>query len=150
PDAVTLNLAGTFATANVGTGIAVTSTSTLSGADAGNYSLTQPTGLTANITAKSLTATGATASNKVYDQTTAATITGESLVGVISPDAVTVSGGGSFDTKNAGTGKSVTSALTLGGADAGNYSLTQPTGLTADITAKALTISSAAASNKVY
>jgi hypothetical protein len=31
-------------------GLAVTSTSTLGGADAGNYSLTQPTGLTGTIT----------------------------------------------------------------------------------------------------
>jgi hypothetical protein len=49
-DVVTLTGTGTFATANVGTGIAVTSTSTLGGANAAKYSLIQPTGLTANIT----------------------------------------------------------------------------------------------------
>ena len=52
-----VNLSATFATANAGNGIAVTSTSTLTGAAAGNYSLTQPAGLTANITKKSLTVT---------------------------------------------------------------------------------------------
>jgi uncharacterized protein YjiK len=51
PDVVTFNGTGTFASSAVGTGIAVTSTSTLGGANAGNYSLTQPTGLTGNITA---------------------------------------------------------------------------------------------------
>src|SRR5207245_7515450 len=42
--------------------------------------------------------------------------------------------------KNVGTGKTVTvSGLTISGADAGNYSLTQPT-TTADITKAALTV----------
>ena len=46
---------------------------TIGGADAGNYTLTQPT-TTANITAKALTVSGVTASNKVYDGTTTATL----------------------------------------------------------------------------
>ena len=48
---VSLVLTGTFASVDVADGIAVTSTSTLSGTAATNYSLTQPTGLIANITA---------------------------------------------------------------------------------------------------
>ena len=48
-DVVTLNLAGFFANAGPGTNIAVTSTCTLSGAGAMNYSLIQPVGLLANI-----------------------------------------------------------------------------------------------------
>jgi hypothetical protein len=40
---------------------------------------------------------------------------------------------------NVGTAKPVTSALTLSGTNASSYTLTQPTGLTADITAKNLT-----------
>jgi hypothetical protein len=110
----------------------------------------QPSGLQADITPKALTVAGAAAQNKVYDGTTAATITGASLVGVIAPDAVTVSGGGTFADKNAGTGKTVTANLTLGGADAGNYILTQPTGLQADITPKALTITGLTAQNKTF
>lgn len=134
-----VSLSGTsvanFNNKDVGTGKPITvSGYTLSGAKAGNYTLTQPTGLTGNITKKSLTVTGATAQDKVYDGTTAATITGTSLVGVISPDVVTVSGGGTFNNANAGTNKPVTANLSLSGADAGNYSLTQPTGLTANIT----------------
>ena len=132
-DIVTFNGTGTFATANAGNGIAVTSTSTISGANAGNYMLTQPTGLTANITPKALTITSATAQNKVFDGNTNAIITG-TLNGVISPDVVTLIGTGTFATSAVGTGLAVTSTSTLEGAGVTNYSLTQPTGLTANIT----------------
>ncbi|MDO9257662.1 MAG: InlB B-repeat-containing protein [Bacteroidales bacterium] len=97
-----------------------------------NYSVTQPT-LTASITAKPLTVTDATAQNKPYDGTVAATITG-TLEGVISPDVVTLNGTGTFSQSDVGDGLEVISTSTLGGADAGNYSLTQPTVLTANIT----------------
>jgi len=134
----------------VGTGLAITVTGyTLTGANAANYTLTQPTGLTADITAKTLTVSSAAASNKVYDATNAATITG-TLAGIVGSDVVTLSGTGTFPSKNVGTGLAVTSTCTLGGADAGNYVLTQPTGLTANITVKTLTISGVSASNKVY
>jgi hypothetical protein len=149
-DAVTFNGTGTFASPNVGIGIAVTSTSTLSGAQAGNYTLTQPTGLTANITAVTLTLAGMTANNKVYDGTTTASFTGGTLNGVIAGDAVTFSPSGTFATANAGTNIAVTSTTTLGGVQAGNYILTQPTGLTANITVITLTITGAAAANKTY
>ena len=48
-DTVTLSGTGEFANVGPGTGIAVTSTSTLGGASASNYTLNQPAGLTANI-----------------------------------------------------------------------------------------------------
>ncbi|WP_459744852.1 YDG domain-containing protein, partial [Polaribacter sp. OB-PA-B3] len=50
-----------FASANAGTSISVNTTGyTISGTDAANYTLTQPT-LIADITAKNLTVTGLTA-----------------------------------------------------------------------------------------
>ena len=157
-DTVTLSTAGatgTFDTKSPGTGKTVTvSGLTIGGADAGNYTLTQPT-TTANITAKALTVSGITAANKNYDGTTAATLntTSAALVGVVGGDTVTLSTAGAtgtFDTKSAGTGKTVTvSGLTISGADAGNYTLTQPT-TTANITAKALTVSGITAANKIY
>ncbi|NCX56306.1 MAG: hypothetical protein EBW87_03805, partial [Burkholderiaceae bacterium] len=49
-DLVTFSGTGTFASSDIATGIAVTSTATLAGTDAGNYTFVQPTGLTANIT----------------------------------------------------------------------------------------------------
>ena len=59
-----------------------------SGTDSGNYTLTQPT-LSGDITAKELTITGITGSDKVYDGTTAATATGTfTLNGVAAGDDV--------------------------------------------------------------
>ena len=97
---------------------------TLGGTDAANYVVTQPTGLTANITAATLAVTGVTASNKVYNANTAATLTGTAAVAALGSDSLTVGGAGTgtFADKNVGTGKAVTVAgYTLGGADAANY-----------------------------
>lgn len=156
-DVVTLNTGGatgTFDTRNVGTGKTVTVAGlTLSGADAGNYSLIQPT-TTADITARELTVSGITADDKTYDGNTTATLnTGSAaLVGVVSGDDVTLNTGGAtgtFADKNAAADKIVSiSGLTIGGADAGNYSLTQPSA-TADITALAI-VGSITANNKTY
>ncbi len=145
---------GTFGTKTVGAAKAVTVTGlTLTGTDADNYTLVQPTGLTASITAAPLTITGVAASDKVYNGNAAAGINtgGASLVGVIGGDTVTFSGGtGTFADKNVGAGKTVTiSGITLGGTDGGNYTLTQPS-TTANITQASLTITGVTASNKPY
>jgi hypothetical protein len=157
-DTVTLSTAsavGTFASPDVANGITVTvSGLTISGASATNYSLTQPS-TTANITPKALTVSGITASNKIYDQTTDATLntTSAALVGVISGDTVDLNTGfaiGTFANANIGTGKTVTvSGLTISGASFGNYSLTQPS-TTANITVKNLTVSGITANDKEY
>ena len=106
------------------------------------------------VTKKALTVTGITASTKVYDRTTSATIdkTGATLVGVVGTDSVTLdttAASGAFLTASAGTLKTVQiSGLTFSGADSGNYTLTQPS-TTADITAARLTVS-ATGVPKVY
>lgn len=64
-DDVTLVGTGTFASANVANGIAVTSTSTLTGAKALNYILDQPAGLTANITKADQTIEFASLPNRI-------------------------------------------------------------------------------------
>ncbi|WP_237722777.1 beta strand repeat-containing protein [Singulisphaera acidiphila] len=147
--------AGNFDTKDAGIGKTVTiSGLTLSGADAGNYVLVQPTA-TADITAATLTVSGVTASGKVYDGSTDATIdtTNALLDGFVAGDDVEldVSGAvGNFDTKDAGTAKTVTIlGLILSGADAGNYVLA-PTTTTADVTAATLTVSGITAGSKVY
>jgi hypothetical protein len=94
--------------------------------------------MTFNILPKTLTITDAAAQNKVYDGTTTATITG-TLQGVAEGDDVAL-GTSTFADKNAGTGKAVAGNITLTGTSASNYKLTQPTGLTADITKKPLAI----------
>ena len=73
---------------------------------------------------------------KPWDGTTAATITG-SLNGIVNSDSVTLNGNGTFASSNDGSGIAVTSTSTLTGAAAGNYTLTQPTGLTGTILASA-------------
>jgi len=148
-DAVSFNGTGTFASPNVNNNIEVTSTATLQGSQAGNYVLVQPTGLTAAITGKNLTVT-AVAQNKVYDRTTAAAITVTRVTGAAEGDNVVVVGGGTFQNITVGANKPVTAALTLSGDAAANYTLTQPTGLTAEITAKNLTVTSAGVADKTY
>ena len=108
--------------------------------------MTQPTGLTANINPASLTVTGETAASKTYDRTTTASIStsGASLSGVVQGDTVNlVTSGvtGTFASANAGTGVAVTVAgNTISGASASNYTVTQPTGLTANINPASLTV----------
>ena len=143
----------TFATSNVGTGITINTTGySITGTDAGKYTLTQPT-LSADITAKGLTITGITGSDKVYDDTTAATATGTFILnGVESGDDVILGGTPvfTFASANVGTGITInTTGLTISGTDIGNYTLTQPT-LSGDITAKELTITGITGDNKVY
>ncbi|HPR31217.1 MAG TPA: YDG domain-containing protein, partial [Prolixibacteraceae bacterium] len=142
---------GTFAQITPGTDIPVTPAMTLTGTDAGNYTLTQPSGLQADITTKTLSITDAVAQNKVYDGTTDATITGATLSGVVKSDDVALQNetAGTFQRATAGRDIPVTTAMTLSGSDAGYYTLTQPV-LDADITKKELTVTGAAAGNKTY
>ena len=110
----------------------------LSGADAANYTVVQPTGLSANVTPASLAVTGVTASNRVYDATTVEALGGTAAVAALGSDVVTVSGtgAGAFATNTVGTAKAVTvTGYSLSGTDAANYTVVQPTGLSADITA---------------
>ncbi|EFQ79242.1 hemagglutination activity domain protein [Algoriphagus machipongonensis] len=152
PDAVTLTGGtATFSDEDVATGKTVTLTgATLSGADAGNYSLGSVATTTADITALEITG-NFTADNKVYDGNNSATVLTRTLNGVISPDAVTLTGGtATFSDEDVATGKTVTlTGATLSGADAGNYSLGSVATTTADITALEIT-GNFTADNKVY
>jgi gliding motility-associated-like protein len=90
------------------------------------------------ITKASLSITGITGANKIYDGTTNVTINGTaSYVGLVPSDAglaVTGTPSFNFDNKNKGIAKPITvSGFT---APSANYTLTQPTGLTGDITPK--------------
>jgi|GEM_PF-2156382 len=86
----------------------------------------------------------ATVADKAYDGTTDAVITAGALTGVLGTDDVSVAEttvAGKFADANVGAGKAVTAdaEFTLTGAAAANYTLTQPTGLTASITKAAAT-----------
>ena len=162
---------GTFASKNVGTGVAVTvSGNTLGGTSVGNYVLAtnEQSGLSANITVKTLTVTGLTVSAKPYDATTTATLGGTAALqtaeaagsGTTSDgkpytgDTVSLSGAaaGTFAQAGVGTAIAVTvSGNTLGGAQATNYVLAtnEQSGLSANITTRPVTYT-AAASTKPY
>ena len=118
-----------------------------------NYSAAAQASQTLTVHKATLTVTGASVTNKVYDGGIAATITGATLSGVVSGDAGLVTLGnatsGTFNDKNVGTGKSVNPApMTIAGAQAGNYTLTQPT-LVGNITTKSLTVT-ATGPSKTY
>ena len=109
----------------------------LDGEDARNYTVSQPAGVTATISPKNVTITGAVAANKTYDGSTAATVTDPGTVeGAIPGDIVTVQAGAAqFTSADAGEDIRVTfTGFTLTGADAGNYILSaQPADGMADI-----------------
>src|SRR5207249_146386 len=103
----------------------------LTGTAAGNYALAQPTDLSATITPATLTVS-ATGVNKVYDGTTAATVTLSD--NRVSGDNLSASyTAATFANKNAGTGKTVSvSGIAITGADAGNYTVNPTAGTTAN------------------
>jgi hypothetical protein len=101
---------------------------------------------------------GLIANNKVYDATTAATISSNTVVlaGVLAGDTGNVSLSTNSYTAtfaSAGTNNNIAvsvSGLTLTGSAAGNYTLTQPS-LSANITAATVTVASGlTGNNKVY
>jgi hypothetical protein len=157
---VTLNTSGgigTFASTNAGNTIAVgVSGFTLTGSKANDYQLIAPTNLTADITPKMLTISGVTASDKVYDGTTTDTLNvgSASLNGVVGSDNVSLltgSAAGTFSQSDVGNNLAVTAnGLTLTGTAAGNYTLAEPTGLTADITPRPLTVTFNGNPAKIY
>jgi filamentous hemagglutinin family protein len=167
PDAggVTLDKSGaaaTFAQSNAGNNIAVTVTPgsfQLTGPKAGDYTLVAPGDLIASITPKALTVASVAGIDKVYDGNATdpldfshAVLTG----GVLPADSANVAlstGGatGTFISPNAATGIGVNvSGMQLSGSAAGNYSVAQPTGVTANITPAPLTITLGGNQTKPY
>uniref|UniRef100_A0A6C0KL96 YDG domain-containing protein n=1 Tax=viral metagenome TaxID=1070528 RepID=A0A6C0KL96_9ZZZZ len=157
-DDVTLNInsrTGVFADKNVGPGKSVTVTGyTIIGQQYGNYSLVQPTGVTANITQKPLTITGVTASNKEYNGNTTATFSNTgTLSGLVNSETLTHTVIGTFDSANAGS-RTVTATVTLNnglnGGLTSNYSITNPITTNAIISKKPLTVNGDEVSRKPY
>ncbi|MCK9423847.1 MAG: YDG domain-containing protein, partial [Bacteroidales bacterium] len=156
PDDVTLvnHTTGTFSQTDIGTDIVVsTLPMTITGTGIGNYTLTQPTGLKADITTKELTVINSVVQDKIYDGNNVAQISGATLVGVVSPDDVTLANHTTGTFAQTGIGIDIvvsTLPMTITGTGIGNYTLTQPTGLKADITAKELTVINSVAQDKIY
>ena len=130
-------------------------TITATAAETANYQQSAAS-YTLRVSPKGVTITGLQAESKTYDGTTAAVITGTpALSGLMAGDDVTVDAAraaAAFADADAGTGKTVLlSGYALTGADAANYTLiAQPTGITADITKAAITVTPDAGQGKTY
>jgi hypothetical protein len=113
---------------------------TISGGDAANYNLLDTiANTTANITPRALTVI-ATGINKVYDGTTAATVTlsDNRIAGDIVTDTYTSA---SFGDKNVGVGKTVTViGISISGTDAGNYTFNTAALASANITPRTASV----------
>ncbi|MEJ7137179.1 beta strand repeat-containing protein [Amphibiibacter pelophylacis] len=150
-DTVSVAATGHFADKNAGSDKIVQLSSQYTGADVGNYTLTDQKTAKASINKLSASVSGITASNKAYDGGTAATVStsAATIAGVLEGDAVSVLATGVFADKNAGT-HDVALTVTHQGSDAGNYSYTDQATATATITPKVLTVTGVAAADKVY
>lgn len=123
----TLNTAGLIL--NNGTGLA------------SDYTFSSGTHI-ATITPAPLAISGITASNKVYDGNTGATVLTSATVyaGLVSGDAVSVNSTGVFSDKNVANGKTVILTNLYSGADVSNYTIANQPFTTANITAAPLGI----------
>ena len=109
---------------------------------------------TFKIEKKPVTITGFSVSDKIYNGTTDAAVTGMAVInGLVGNDDITVTAGtAAFADKNVGTDKTVTfSGFYLSGESINNYTLSaQPTSVTADITPKPVTITGLTVTDKTY
>jgi len=132
-----------FSSADAGTGVTLTNISgvTLTGNDAVNYEIGSVSG-SADITTVELTATAVTVTDKDYDGTDAATVSGCTLTGVVGSEIIDCTGTGTFASADAGTAINVTLAtLGLTGTTADNYTIATPwPSASADIDAVELTV----------
>jgi len=120
-----INGTPTFVSKNAGDDITINLTAfSLTGIDAHNYTLIQPTGITANIHKANLTwGSNGTVHDKTYDGTTNATVdTLPELSGVIGSDDVTALGGTvTFSSADVGSHMMIASGWGITGTDIGNY-----------------------------
>jgi hypothetical protein len=95
-DVVNVATTGLFSDKNVGTGKTVALTSSYSGADAGNYAITNQATTTATISQAALTISGIMAADKTYNTSDAATVSTAGVVynGLFAGDVVSVNASG--------------------------------------------------------
>jgi hypothetical protein len=154
-DTVSLSQSGHFVDKHAGLNKAVVATNSLSGADAANYAVNQPSYVTATISRAALGLSGLTAADKVYNADTDAVVTGAPVVTALGADSVTLTGTavGQFNDKNVGVGKAVLlSGLSIDTTtgDGANYVLPTNIGMTASINQRDLTVSNTIVASKVY
>jgi hypothetical protein len=131
----------TYTDENAGAGNRTVTTSgvTVSDGNGGaNYSISYADNTTSTISPKALSVSGMLAADKTYDGNTAATLSGGALVGLVGAETLAFAGqSGAFADSGVGAGKDVAVVgivLSDGTGLAANYSVSNPQGLTADIT----------------
>jgi hypothetical protein len=139
-DTVT-GLAEAYNNKNAGTGktLSVANYLVNDGNSGNNYAVTTVNSTSGVINQAPLTIT-ASGVNKVYDGTTSATVTlsDNRVSGDVVNDSYSTA---TFDTKNVGTGKTVSvSGIAISGADASNYTFNTTATTTADVTPTTLTV----------
>jgi len=138
-----------YDTRNVGLGKTLTVAGVVNdGSGGNNYAVTFVSNTTGMITARALTVTAAS-NTKVYDDTTSAAATPTITAGTLGTGD-TAAFNESYDTRNVGPGKTLTVAGSVSDGNGGNnYAVTFVSNTTGMITARALTLTAAAAS-KTY
>jgi len=151
-DDLSLTLGGQYDDKNAGSGKRVDVTMGLVGGDAGNYKLSHTTATSqGDISQKTIDAGTLSVAGKVYDGTRDATMRSSGPVGVVKGDDLSLTLGGQYDNKNAGSGKRVDVTLGLAGGDAGNYKLSHTTATSqGDISQKTIDAGTLSVAGKVY
>jgi filamentous hemagglutinin family protein len=126
---------------NAGTGNKTVTTSGVTVADGNagaNYNVRYVDNTSSTVSPKALNVSGMLAADKTYDGNTEAALSGGELVGLVGAETLAFSGqSGAFADSSVGTDKDVSVvgiALSDGSGLAANYSVSNPQGLTADIT----------------
>jgi filamentous hemagglutinin family protein len=147
---------GQMANKNVGSAKPVTVTGlTISGADAPNYTLSSTYSTTVNITPRSLISSGITALDRVYDGSTQVSLNlgTAAFTHLIAGDAVMLSTAAvaRVSDKSVGSAKPVTvTGLTISGVDAANYTLSDVSRPTVNITPRNVISSGITAVDRIY
>ncbi len=148
---------GTFIDKNAGNDKVVTlGLFTIEGLAKDNYTLVQNTDWIDDIYPKELTISGVAINDKTYDGNVIATLNGTPvLAGVLTSDVgdVTLNMPSSIEFSDQNVGNNINVSLsnfTLSGAESDNYTLTQPSGIKGNITAKPITVTADDDQSKVY
>jgi hypothetical protein len=107
---------------------------------------------TFEITNKTITVSGITASDKVYDGTTEATLdtSGITFTGLEAGETITATVTGTFDSKNIGASKTVSLTTSYSGSTVDNYTIVDQSSTTASITARTVSVTGKTDINKTF
>ncbi len=147
-DTLSVTRSAAFDDKNAATGKTVNvSAVSLTGADAANYVVSSSGTTTADITPRTLVV-GYTGTNKVYDGTTAASVT--TTDDRVAGDTLSIANSAAFSDKNVGGAKTISvTGVSLSGTDATNYAVSSTGSTTANITPRTLVVTYGGI-NKVY